>query len=90
MSAGRGLLERTVEVASRAVKMIADEVEKVIGRPVKVKERAEVRAGMASRMVEPLLQQSEDGVIPFPAARTRAVLHVVKARVGDKQLKGAR
>ena len=68
---------------------IAAEIEKFLGKPPKLKVRSRERAAVAAPMVKAVLTRGRDGVTPFPAARTRAVLLAVKPRQ-RREVKGAR
>lgn len=88
MAAGEGLIGRSIELIQRTARAAVEEVEKRLGQPRKVREQAKERAAVAQRMLVPLLKR-ENGVTPFPAARTKAVLKAVRNRTA-RTLKGTR
>ena len=80
-----GLLARTVSIAAKSAKVIAEEVAKRLGKPVAVKKRAALRtAAVAPMMTRLLKRDSEDGIMPLAAARTRAILTSKAGRVGKR------
>ena len=98
MAAGEGLLARTVSIAAKSAKVIAEEVAKRLGKPVAVKKRAALRAAKTAPIISELLKRDPaDGITPLAAARTRAILTSKAGRVGARtrtvartEAKGAR
>ena len=90
MNVGEGLLTRTIEVIARTAKSVVEEVEKRMGRPVKVRARSKERGARAAAIVSSLLvRRREDGLVPFPSARTRTVLKALRV-TEPRQVKGLR
>ena len=81
-----GLLTRTIEVIARTAKSVVEEVEKRMGRPVKVRARSKERA---TRCVPPPVTRGRDGLVPFASARTRVALRRVRPQE-PRQVRGTR
>lgn len=88
MAAGEGLIGRTTDLAVRAMKVVVEETEKRLGRPVKLKARAKMRAEALIGACEKALCRVE-GVTPFRGARTRDVLRRGQMKLMRK-VKGVR